>query len=96
MALEDMGIDMPPEAKENLKNPSESIQIVLMSRLAEMTPEELMMLDKAITPDVMCVLVKLLPELEQLINQIGETQEETTEPAPEMPEDNMGALRNMA
>ena len=35
-------------------------------------------------------------ELKQLINQIGETQEETTEPAPEMPEDNMGALRNMA
>ena len=33
MALEDMGINVPEEAKENLKNPSESIQIVLMSRL---------------------------------------------------------------
>ena len=76
MALEDMGINMPEEAKENLKRPSESIQIVLMSRLAEMTPEELQKLDSAITPDVMSVLIKLLPELAELIEQIGGMSED--------------------
>ena len=70
MALEEMGINVPEEAKENLKNPSESIQIVLMSRLAEMTKEELAMLDSAITPQVAKVLMKLLPELEMLINAV--------------------------
>ena len=75
MALEDMGINMPEKAKENLKKPSESIQIVLMSRLAEMTPEELQKLDSAITPDVMSVLIKLLPELAELIERIGGMEE---------------------
>ena len=99
MALEDMGINMPEEAKANLKKPSEEIQIVLMSRLAEMNPEELQMLDKAITPEIMKVLVKLLPELAQLIQQIGGMSEEEMsmeEPKEEkMPEEEMGALANV-
>ena len=98
MALEDMGINMPEEAKQNLKKPSESIQIVLMSRLAEMTPEELQKLDTAITPDVMSVLIKLLPELAQLIEQIGGMEENQMQEEPQrqsMPEDNMGALANV-
>ena len=37
--------------------------MVLMSRLAEMTKEELSMLDSAITPQMAKVLMKLLPEL---------------------------------
>jgi len=99
MALEDMGINMPKQAKENLKKPSEEMQIVLMSRLAEMTEEELQMLDKAITPEVMGVLVKLLPELAQLIQQIGGMSDKDMpmeEPKEErMPEDDMGALANV-
>ena len=99
MALEDMGINMPEQAKENLKKPSEEMQIVLMSRLAEMTEEELQMLDKAITPEVMGVLVKLLPELAQLIQQIGGMSDKDMpmeEPKEErMPEDDMGALANV-
>ena len=95
MALEDMGINVPEEAKENLKNPSESIQIVLMSRLAEMTKEELSMLDSAITPQVAKVLMKLLPELEMLINAVqkeggGEKMEEE-KMEEDMPKE-MGAL----
>ena len=35
MALEDMGINMPPEAKQALSRPSEKMKVVLMSRLAE-------------------------------------------------------------
>ena len=90
-----MGINVPEEAKENLKNPSESIQIVLMSRLAEMTKEELSMLDSAITPQVAKVLMKLLPELEMLINAVqkeggGEKMEEE-KMEEDMPKE-MGAL----
>ena len=104
MALEDMGINMPEEAKENLKKPSESIQIVLMSRLAEMTPEELQKLDSAITPDVMNVLIKLLPELAELIEKIGGMSEDEEmekddmqeqEMQQNMPEEQMGALANV-
>ena len=104
MALEDMGINMPEEAKQNLKKPSESIQIVLMSRLAEMTPEELQKLDSAITPDVMNVLIKLLPELSELIEKIGGMSEDEEmekddmqeqEMQQNMPEEQMGALANV-
>jgi len=104
MALEDMGINMPEEAKENLKKPSESIQIVLMSRLAEMTPEELQKLDSAITPDVMSVLIKLLPELAELIEKIGGMSEDEEmekddmqqeQMQQNMPEEQMGALANV-
>ena len=87
--------DMPPEARQNLMSPSESIQTVLMARLTEMTPEELRMLDSAITPEVVKVLMKLLPELGQLIQAVesGAAQPE------QVPEENlpaeMGALGNV-
>ena len=76
MALEDMGINMPEQAKERLAQPSEQMKVVLMARLAEMSPEELQALDKAITPDVMNVIMKLLPELGALIQQVMENSEQ--------------------
>ena len=36
-----------------------------------MSPEELKKLDSAITPDVAAVLMKLLPELKQIIDAVG-------------------------
>jgi len=98
MALEEMGINVPEEAKENLKNPSESIQIVLMSRLAEMTKEELAMLDSAITPQVAKVLMKLLPELEMLIDAVQKEGGSEDMPEEKMEDDmpkEMGALGAM-
>ena len=69
-----------------------------MSRLAEMTKEELSMLDSAITPQVAKVLMKLLPELEMLINAVqkeggGEKMEEE-KMEEDMPKE-MGALGAM-
>ncbi len=55
MALEDVGIEAPEEAKQLVFNPSEEMQTVLMTRLAEMTEEELNALDEAITHKVMNV-----------------------------------------
>lgn len=62
---------MPPEAVQRLMQPSQEIGAVLMARISNMAPEELRMLDRAITPDVIQVLIKLLPELAQIIEQVG-------------------------
>ena len=107
MALEDVGIEPPnEEARKMIFNPSEEMQTVLMTRLAEMTEEELNALDEAITPKVMNVLMKFLPELEILISRIAEVKEttdkteqqkpETMEEKELPPEETMGALKDIA
>ena len=63
---------MPPEAVERLMQPSEEIGAVLVARLSNMSPEELRMLDSAITPQVAQVLMRLLPELAELVAQIDQ------------------------
>ncbi len=72
------------EAQQRVMNSSKTVASVLMSRLMEMSPEELQMLDKAITPDVAGVLIKLLPELKDIIEAV-----ETGGVADAMPEDQM-------
>ena len=82
---------MPPEAQQRLMQPSQEIGAVLIARLSLMSPEELKTLDKAITPESARVLAKLLPELEQIIQQIeGATQQQQT-----APQQQMGALGGM-
>ena len=51
-----------------------------------MSPEELQTLDEAINPKTARVLMKLLPELEQIINQVGGQSQQRQAPA------KMGAL----
>ena len=68
--MDQMKGGMPPEAKANLMRPSEEMTAVLMARLAGMSPEELKMLDKAITPETARILIKLLPELAELIKAV--------------------------
>jgi len=90
---------VPAEGRANLMKSSDSIRAVLMSRLANMAPEELRMLDTAITPEVARVLMKLLPELQELVNAVsnqsrGMQQKQAPKPAGGMPR-NMGALGNM-
>ena len=82
---------MPEKAKENLMMPSEEIGAVLMARLVNMSPQELQMLDSAISPDVAKVLMKLLPELRELISQI----EKMGAGGQQMAQRQMGALGNM-
>ena len=92
------------EAGQKILQPSKTVGTILMSRLMEMSPEELQKLDRAITPDVAGVLIKLLPELQQIIEAV-----ESGGVADAMPEDqemmmdrdendmpkDMGALGNM-
>ena len=58
---------MGPEAAQMMMNKDEDIRIVLLSRLESMTPEELKTLDRAIDGASAKVLLKLLPELDDLI-----------------------------
>jgi len=83
-------------ATRNLMSADPDIQTVLVSRLSQMSPEELRVMDKALTAEVTTVLMKLLPELKELIDQMGQKQE--TKPKEEMVDDmpkDMGALGNM-
>ena len=72
MPRERMPERMPPAAVERLMNTSEEIVAVLVARLSNMSPEELRMLDSAITPQVAQVLMRLLPELAELVAQIDQ------------------------
>jgi hypothetical protein len=65
-----------------------------------MSPEELQMLDKAITPEVAGVLLKLLPELQKLIEAVEQGGVGDAMPEDQMMDDSgmpkdMGALGNM-
>ena len=84
---------MPAKGREHLMKSSQEIAAVLMARLANMSPEELRMLDSAITPAVARVLMRLLPELRELIGAVN-AQNAKMKPQQAMPKQ-MGALGNM-
>ena len=97
----EMTDDMKQQATQSLMTPDENIQAVLMSRLTQMSPEELQALDSAVSPTVEAALLKLLPELGELINALsmqGEGMEQGMEEEmvdeSGMPKD-MGALGNL-
>jgi hypothetical protein len=80
---------MPAEARELMMQADEDIAAVLLARLANMSPQELQSLDAAITPAVAGVLMKLLPELAQIIDAVGAGQ------MPQQSQPQMGALGGM-
>ena len=85
MKMNEMG-ERPP-----MPDMKGAIGAVLMARLVNMSPQELQMLDSAISPDVAKVLIKLLPELRELISQI----EKMGAGGQQMAQRQMGALGNM-
>jgi|TARA_R110000824_G_scaffold203911_1_gene388613 hypothetical protein len=66
---------MGQEAAQMMLQADPEIQVVLLSRLESLTPQELEALDRAIDSETAKILMKLLPELEELINQIGGAQQ---------------------
>jgi len=86
---------LSPEVREGMMRPSEEIKAVLLARLSNMSPEELQMLDAAITPEVAQVLVRLLPELREIVEQVGAQQSAPAEQAPVQGGEQMGALGGM-
>ena len=95
MPRQDLLEGMPPEARGALMEPDEEIEIVLMSRIANMSPEDLALLDRAITPDVAQVLMKVLPELGEIIDKVQGEMQEPMMQEPMMQEPPMGALGGM-
>ena len=91
MATENPMSAMEPEAREAVMQPDEEIQIVLMARLGNLQPEELRALDELITPETARIIMKILPELGMLMEQVEMQQEQ---PVP-MEEGNLGALGDM-
>jgi len=68
---------------------------MLVARLSAMSEQELQMLDTVITPEVASVLMKLLPELQELIAAVeGGSGEQMAAPMPEQAPE-MGALGGM-
>jgi hypothetical protein len=57
-----------PEGATAMLAPDEGIQIVLLARMESLSPAELQTLDNAIDGKTASVLLKLLPELGQLID----------------------------
>ena len=90
---------VPPEAREQVMGSSKTVATILMTRLTQMNPDELQMLDKAITPEVASVLIKLLPELKDLIDAVEQGGVADAMPEDQMMDDDMpkdmGALGNM-
>ena len=91
---------VPPEAREQVMGSSKTVATILMTRLTQMNPDELQMLDKAITPEVASVLIKLLPELKDLIDAVEQGGVGDAMPEDQMMDDSgmpkdMGALGNM-
>ena len=86
---------LTPEVREGMMRPSEEIKAVLLARLSNMSPEELRMLDQAISPEVAQVLVRLLPELREIVEQVGSQQSAPAEQAPMQGGEQMGALSGM-
>ena len=86
---------MPKDAKDVMMSPSEGIKNALFMRLSNMTPDELQMLDRAITPEVASVLIKLLPEMQQLIEMVEQGGVEDAMEEDQMMPTEMGALGNM-
>ena len=59
--------EMGAEAAGMMMQPDDEVRVILLSRLESMTPEELKALDRAIDGASARVLLKLLPELQDLI-----------------------------
>ncbi len=87
------------ESGDKIMQSSKTVATILMTRLTNMSPDELQMLDRAITPDVAGVLIKLLPELQQIIETVESSGVADAMPEDQMMDDDMpkdmGALGNM-
>jgi len=87
--------NLPPEAMKNLLKPDEEIAAMLVARLAAMSEQELQMLDAVITPEVAKVLMKLLPELQELIAAVEGGGAQQAPQAAQQAASPMGALGGM-
>jgi|TARA_R110002020_G_scaffold48763_7_gene139006 FixJ family two-component response regulator len=60
--------EIGPDSAQSMMQPDPDIQVVIMSRLESLSPEELQLLDRVIDGQTAAVLLKILPELGELID----------------------------
>jgi hypothetical protein len=63
--------EMGSDASQAMMQPDDDIRIVVMSRLESLTPDELRKLDSLIDGESARILMKILPELEDVINMVA-------------------------
>jgi hypothetical protein len=66
-----MAESIGPEGMQAMLAPDEGVQMILLARMEALSPPELEALDAAITPETASILMKLLPELGELIGAYG-------------------------
>jgi hypothetical protein len=76
---------MGPESAQAMLQPDPEVRVIVMSRLETLTPAELKKLDSMIDGESARILLKILPELEDVIGMIA-GQAQAQQPPP------MGAL----
>ena len=62
-----LNTEMGQEAAQMMMQPDDAVRVILLSRLESRPPEELKALDRAIDGASARILLKLLPELQDLI-----------------------------
>jgi hypothetical protein len=78
--------EMGGDASQAMMQPDDDIRIVVMSRLESLTPDELRKLDSLIDGESARILMKILPELEDVINMVASQVQQQPQ---------MGALAQM-
>lgn len=63
---------MDPKAREAFMQPDDAITSVLLIRMGNLSQEELETLSKVMTPETVSVMLKLLPELRDLIEAVSQ------------------------
>ena len=66
---------MGPDSSQALSQPDDEIRVIVMSRLETLSPEELQKLDQMIDGESARILLKILPELEDVIGMISNQTE---------------------
>jgi hypothetical protein len=79
---------MDPKAREAFMQPDDAITSVLLMRMSNMSQQELEILGEVMTPETVTVMLKLLPELRDLIEAVSqrgaaEPMQEQAEPMQE-------------
>jgi hypothetical protein len=62
---------MGPENTQAMLQPDPEVRVIVMSRLESLTPDELRKLDSLIDGESARILLKILPELEDVIGMIA-------------------------
>ena len=77
---------MGPESAQAMLQPDPEVRVIVMSRLETLTPQELQKLDSMIDGERARILLKILPELEDVIGMIAGQAQQPPQPMGALPQ----------